>query len=524
MQMKYVSVKEMVAIEKAADQAGHSYAAMMEEAGRGLAEVIHHRYGDISGKRVLALVGSGNNGGDALVALDYLLQWGWDANALILRRRSPDDSLVQRVVERGAGVREASAPGGYSGILNDELKNAAVLIDGVLGTGIKLPLREPLGSLLGITRQVLSGMEHPPVVVAVDCPSGVDCDSGEADQRAIQADLTVCMAAVKEGMLKFPAYGFVGEIVTVDIGIPQGVAEWDGIKREIILKEWVRANLPPRPLDAHKGTFGTALILAGSRAYPGAAVLAGRSAYRIGTGLVTMAVPESIYPGLMESFPEATWVVLEEEEDGIQESSIEKVKTALKRSTACLIGPGWGKGRSTGHFLASFLEIASLPPLVIDADGLRLLSELREWSRTTPPGSVLTPHPGEMAVLCGLSVADIQADRVGTAERFAREWNQIVLLKGAHTVIAAPDGETRILISANPALAKAGSGDVLSGMITGLIAQGMAPFSAAAAGAWLHARAGTLAASRAGSPAALLAGEISGMIGETLAELTSRQS
>jgi NAD(P)H-hydrate epimerase len=406
--------------------------------------------------------------------------------------------------------------------LEEELAGAAVLLDGVLGTGIKLPLREPLDSLLAITGKILNSAASKPAIVAVDCPSGIDCDSGEAAPVCLRADLTVTMAAVKAGTLKFPAYRYLGDLEIVEIGLPKGLEEWDRIKREVIQPEWVAAQLPERPLDAHKGTFGTALIAAGSLPYPGAAALAGKSAYRIGTGLVTMAVAESIYTGLMEAFPEATWIVLEENGSGIRASAVEQIASALGRPTACLLGPGWGTGQSTREFLAAVLDLQDLPPLVVDADGLRLLAELPDWWEKLPAGSLLTPHPGEMSVLCGRSVDQIQADRVLTAETWAREWGQNVLLKGAHTVIADPSGETRILIGADPALARAGSGDVLAGMITGLIAQGLSPFAAAAAGSWLHVQAGHLASDQAGSPAAVLAGGISEMIGPALAELVGQ--
>jgi len=519
--MKYVTVSEMVAIEKAADRAGYSYSDMMEAAGKGLAEEIHNRYDQNTGRGALALVGSGNNGGDALVAVDYLLQWGWKASALLLRQRPDDDPLLKRVAEQGGRVLDASDPDSLEDILEGELSGCTVLLDGVLGTGIKLPLRAPLDELLALTGRQLSRFENPPEVVAVDCPSGIDCDTGEAAPVVLKADLTVTMAAVKAGILEFPAYNFVGDLALVDIGLPSGLSEWEGINREVIERAWVAERIPDRPLNAHKGTFGTALILAGSEELPGAAILAGKSAYRVGAGLVTIGVPENIHLALVSGIPEATWIVLDNGDQGIQESAVDQVRRALGRPTACLLGPGWGRGPSTGKFLAGVLDLDGLPPLVLDADGLRQLADFPDWPRRLPRRSVLTPHPGEMSGLCGLSIPEIQSDRIGTAERFAREWSQIVLLKGAHTVIAAPEGQTKILISAEPALARAGSGDVLAGIITGMIAQGLDPFSAAAVGAWLHARSGKEAESRAGSPAAVLAGDISKTIGQALGGLVN---
>lgn len=514
--MKYVSVSEMIVIEKAADKAGHSYEKMMEAAGKGLAELIHERYGSPPGRRVIALVGSGNNGGDALVALDYLLSWGWIAWVIFLRERPVSDPLIKRVVDRGGILNDYLDPDQSLVDLQAAFAETDLLIDGVLGTGVKLPLRPPLDHLMGNVKGVLEGLEKKPITVAVDCPSGVDCDTGQVSPVCLAADLTVTMAAVKTGTLQFPAYKYLGELEVVDIGLPPGLPEYDRITREIIEEGWVLSRLPDRPLDAHKGTFGTSLVIAGSEEYPGAAVLAGRSAYRIGSGLVTMAVTEGIYQGLIKTLPEATWIVLTEEDGGISEKASDLIKDAIRKPTACLIGPGFGTRKGTGRFLDKVLQLEGLPPLVIDADGLRLLSSSINWQDNIPRDCVLTPHPGEMSALTGLSVEKIQENRVEIAEEFARRWQQIVLLKGAHSVIAAPDGRTKILISANPALARAGSGDVLAGIITGLIAQGLEPFDAAVSGCWIHARAGELAANIKGSPAAVLAGDISNLIGQVI--------
>lgn len=514
--MKYVSVSEMISIEKASDAAGHTYPAMMEAAGRGLAEVIQERFGSLESRKVTALVGSGNNGGDALVALDYLLAWHWTASVIFLGNRSEADPLVQRVVDRGAALFDLLDPDHFSPEIRSEILGSDLLIDGVLGTGIKLPLRPPLDRLLEIVKQVVEGSEERPFAIAVDCPSGVDCDTGEVSPFCLSADLTVVMAAVKAGILQFPAYEYAGELSVVDIGLPAGLKEYEGIPREILEKDWVLSRLPERPPGAHKGTFGTSLIAAGSEEFPGAAALAGRSAYRIGSGLVTMAVPQGIYQGLIKALPEATWLVLPDKSGGIAEQGGKLIKSALGKPTAFLIGPGFGTRRATGKFLRKIIQLEELPPLVIDADGLRLLSSIPDWPSKLPRGSVLTPHPGEMSVLTGLSIEKIQNNRVAFAEEFAQRWKQIVLLKGAHSVIAAPDGRTKILISANPALARAGSGDVLAGIITGLIAQGMKPFEATAAGCWIHARAGELAEKSWGGSASVLAGDISDRIGQAM--------
>ncbi|MCD4804015.1 MAG: NAD(P)H-hydrate dehydratase [Anaerolineales bacterium] len=516
--MKYVSVEEMISIEKAANGAGHSYEAMMEAAGKGLADVIQKEFGHLSPKMITALVGSGNNGGDALVALDYLLSRGWQASALLFRKRSPQDPLMERVRNNGGTILDCSEFPQSRESVQQELVKANFILDGVLGTGIRLPIREPLDDLLGFVKEELDGLRKKPLIIAVDCPSGIDCDSGEAAQTCLRADLTVTMAAVKQGLLRFPAYDYVGKLQFVEIGLPDGLPEMGNIKREVIEAEWVKQILPERPLNAHKGVFGTALVIAGSVNYPGAAILAGKSAYRIGAGLVTMAVPKTIYSGVIGNIPEATWIQLDDLDGAISSSAIEQIKEALERPTACLIGPGLGTNYCSRDFLKKVLRLKNLPPLVLDADGLRLAASTKDWPGTIPAKSVLTPHPGEMSYLTGIPVNEIQGDRVGVAEKYAQDWDQILVLKGANTVIADPGGQTKILEAANPALSTAGSGDVLAGIITGLIAQGISPFEAAAGGAWIHARAGTIAAEQKANAAAVLAGEISDAIGQVVSD------
>ncbi len=539
--MKFVSVEEMIAIEKESDAGGHTYPKMMEHAGRGLAEQVRDAYSHLSEKRALGLVGSGNNGGDTLVAFSYLLEWGWETTAYIVRPRPKDDPLVERLREAGGMILTLDEDTKYKK-LRAALKHHTVMLDGVLGTGIKLPLRGDLAEVLKWVRNTLTKMDDAPHVVAVDCPSGVDSDTGEVAPECIPAELTVTMAAIKRGLLQFPAYNLVGSLKLVGIGLPKGIKAYNAVKREVISSEWVREVLPVRPLDGHKGTFGTALIVAGSVNYTGAASLAGESAYRMGTGLVTLAVPGPLHSALAGQIPEVTWLLLPHEMGVIQGSAAKIVKDNLERVTAMLVGPGFGLEDPTAEFIVQLLgeqapkkgaqigfvkstgeedtpEVTGLAPLVIDADGLKLLARISNWAEQLPSQAILTPHPGEMAVLTELDIEDIQADRIGVAERFAKKWGHVVVLKGAFTVIAAPNGRTMIVPVASPALARAGSGDVLAGLIVGLRAQGVDAFEAAAAGAWIHAQCGTLAAVMLGSSAAVIAGDMIAALPEVLTEL-----
>jgi ADP-dependent NAD(P)H-hydrate dehydratase / NAD(P)H-hydrate epimerase len=543
--MKYVTVSEMRAIEQEADANGLTYEKMMENAGYNLSrEVLKLAYAQEEEEeiQVLGLVGPGNNGGDTLVALARLAEKGWTARAYLVHRKLTGDAQVKRLEEADGEIYLAEKDDGFQQ-LQAFLENADVVLDGVLGTGFKLPLKDEIGSVLAAVQGIVAEMEWPPYIIAVDCPSGVDCDTGQAAAQTIPADATVTMAAVKQGLLKLPAYNLGGELRLVSIGRLDDLKTWQAVKNEVADEGLVLPILPARPTDAHKGTFGTVLIAAGSVNYTGAALLAGKAAYRIGAGLVTLAIPASLHGALAGQFPEATWVLLPHEMGVISSGAADVLIKNLERATALLIGPGLGLEDTTRDFIANLLNGASekpahgrmgfvqgtgtkadskpvsLPPLVFDADGLKLLAKLSGWPKLLPAPAILTPHPGEMSVLTGLATDEIQKDRLTVARKFAQEWGHVVVLKGAFTVIAAPDGRTTTVPVATPALARAGTGDVLAGLITGLRAQGVDAYDAARAGAWIHAQAGLTAAGFQGSTAAVMAGDVLDAIPDVIADL-----
>jgi ADP-dependent NAD(P)H-hydrate dehydratase / NAD(P)H-hydrate epimerase len=509
--MKYVTVKEMQAIEREADTNGLSYAQMMENAGTGLAEAIIDACSHVCDKTVLGLVGSGNNGGDTLVALAYLAQRGWEATAFLVKPRSDDDILMLRLQNQGGKIIQNDSDINHQQLIH-ELRSNAIVLDGILGTGFHLPLKGVIADILELTQKIIQEKEEPTLVIAVDCPSGVDCDSGEAAIQTLPADITITMAAIKAGLLKLPAFPLTGEIKMVGIGLPDELPAWKDIKRVVADNQYVKSMLPMRAIDSHKGTFGTALIIAGSQNYTGAALLAGKAAYFSGAGLVTLAIPSLLHTALAGHFPEATWLLLPDEDGFIAENATKMILDNKERATAILIGPGFGLQKATELFIKSILKSITYQkdttPMVIDADGLKLLSKVEGWAKAIPEVAILTPHPGEMAVLTGLSTDVIQKDRLNIAEKYAREWGHVIVLKGAFTIVASPDGRTGIIPIASPALARAGSGDVLAGIITGLRAQGVSPFESALAGAWIHGRAGLIAAEALGSTISVIAGDI----------------
>jgi len=545
--VKLVTVSEMRAIEAEANATGLTNEKLMENAGYYLAnEIMQLLPGNEEGDavQILGLIGPGNNGGDTLIALARLAEKGWTVRAYLLKRSSAHAALINRLSEsNGEVIYAEDDEGGLQ--LQAFVETAEILLDGVLGTGFEFPIKADIGKILASVKTILGNLENPPAVIAVDCPSGMNCDTGQVSDETIPADITITMAAVKRGLLILPAFSYAGIIRIGQIGELSDLPAWKGIINEVADDQLICNILPDRPLDAHKGTFGTAFIAAGSINYTGAALLAGKAAARIGAGLVTMGIPAPLHSALAGHFPEATWILLPHEMGVIAASAVDVLVKNIDRATAILIGPGIGLEDTTQEFMEKLLGSKStprinskrigfikengipeesgggkaFPPMVIDADGLKLLARIDNWPKLLPATTILTPHPGEMSILTGQSLNDIQADRLGIAKKFAMEWDHVIVLKGAFTVIAASDGRTTTIPFATPALSHAGTGDVLSGLITGLRAQGVGAYESAVAGAWIHARAGLIASKILGHDAVVLAGDVLDCIPDVLQEL-----
>ncbi len=538
--IKIVTVEEMRAIEQEADASGLSFAQMMQNAGRALADHVLTHVESYPGMRITVLVGPGNNGGDALVAGKLIADESECEVAFYLYRpRDESDPNFAAVKEAGLFTADAEHDSRFRA-LKKLISTSDVIIDGILGIGLKLPVKGEMAKFLSTVNKAITAarrIESPlryqtpaypiiggipaPLVIAVDCPSGVDCDSGDADPVAIPANETVTFAAVKRGLVKFPGAGLTGRLHVADIGLPGKLPGRDRVSLEMPAGTDIRALLPELPPNANKGTFGRALIVAGSLNYTGAAAMAAKAAYRVGAGLVTVGAPQPIIPILAGHVPEATWLLLPHDLGVLAEDAANVLKDELENYSALLMGPGWGREETTRNFLMAMLNAEAqrqarrhigfvptstaspktaenhtghLPPLIVDADGLNLLSEIENWWELLPAGTVLTPHPGEMARLTGLTVEEIQARRIELAAAYAAQWQCVVVLKGAHTVIAAPDGRQAVLPFVEPALATAGTGDVLAGALVGLRAQGLPPFEAALTAGYVHGLAGTYAA------------------------------
>jgi len=467
--MKIVSVDQMQAIEKSADAGGLSYEQMIHNAGQGIAEWVRHFLPLAGG--VVGMVGSGNNGGDTLIALTALSQCGARTAAFLARDRG-DDPLLGAYLDHGGQVIDIFDNENVD-LFQAAIQPGTILLDGILGTGLRLPLRGSLSEVMGRIHDVVKNRPGA-CVVAVDCPSGMDCDTGEVSNVTLKAEHTLCMAAVKQGLLKTPGRDYAGQIQLIKIGIDD-IDDHIAEKLPVMIDaDLVRRLLPERPSSGYKGTFGTCQVIAGTKAFTGAAFLAGKAAYRTGSGLVEIASLEVVYQALSGRLIEAVWTVLPEKAGGYDPDGEKLLSGKFEKVDAMVIGPGFGMSDPTKVFIQCLLEdLPARMPVIFDADGLKLLSTLERWHECLPEQVILTPHPGEMAVMTGLSIDQIQTDRWGIAREYSQRWGVVLVLKGATTVVCLPDGTLFVNPVSDACLATAGSGDVLAGMIGGLLAQGM---------------------------------------------------
>lgn len=543
MSIKVVSVEAIRAIEAAADASGVTYATMMKNAGHAVAQRVSEILAEQSDERpdlhITVLVGPGNNGGDGLVAGLAVARTGIaQVRFYLLKNRDGSDDNFRAVQEAGLFVALAEHDHDFR-VLRNMVASADVVIDALFGIGVQLPLRSESAKILRNVIQALNDKQLPetdveafltpavvefgtlvrrrPLVIAVDCPSGIDCDTGAVDNNALPADETVTFIAAKPGLFEFPGAAMVGQLHIAPIGID---ADLPMLRREqhiVMDAATARTMLPIRSVNANKGTYGKALIVAGSADYTGAAGLAALAAYRAGAGLVTVAAPAAVINRLSGELFEPTWLTLPDADGFLVREAGEVVAKKSGEYDALLLGSGWGQRANTADMLTMFLkasmETDNLSSLVIDADGLNLLSQIDSWWKLLPKNTVITPHPGEMGRLAKLSTADVLAKRWELVQRKASEWQVILVLKGAHTLVAMPDGFVAVLPFKTDALATAGTGDVLAGIIASLLAQGCKPFEAAALGGYVHGLAGLLAGRRKHSNRSVIAGDIADSLG-----------
>ena len=514
--MKIVTSEQM-----RSQQAGVDTDTLMENAGLRVAERIRHHLYPMQGVPVVVLAGPGNNGGDGLVAARHLFAWGAHVTVYLCGERKADEPKLAMAREHGASVLHASSDDGY-GQLRQALESAHMAVDAALGTGRSRPVEGRIRDVL--LELAAARAERPELrILALDMPTGLNADTGAVDPACPSADITVTLGCPKIGLYMFPGAEYAGTVEVVDIGAPAGLD--DDIRLELMTRDWAGAALPPRPLSAHKGTFGRTLVVAGSRNFVGAAYLAATAAARSGAGLVTLAIPESLQNAVAARAIEPTYLPLPETSAGVPSpDAAEIVLENAAEYSSLLVGCGIGQAPATGQMLERLLySNAPLPPTVVDADGLNFLASSQDpgWWERHPSRAIITPHPGEMARLSGSSVSDIEDDRVDRAIRSAVQWNKVVVLKGAFTVAATPDGQAMLSPFANPGLATAGTGDVLAGAIAGLLAQGLSLEDGAALGVYLHGLAGQMVRDDLGDTG-MLASDLLMALPRAIKELRSR--
>jgi hydroxyethylthiazole kinase-like uncharacterized protein yjeF len=466
---------------------------LMECAGRGATRVFLERLYCRGPGRVGILAGRGNNGGDGFVIARYLAQRGIEVKVFLLADAETvqGDAAANLQLLSASGIQVIQIPdeGAFANHLK-ALLHQHYWIDALLGTGLKSEVK-------GFYRRAIEfiNASHRPVL-AVDIPSGLNADTGQPCGACIQATVTATFGFAKIGHVVYPGAGYCGPVEVVDIGIPPSMVRSAGVNQHLIQGSAIRPLLGHRAADAHKGSAGHVLVIAGSKGKSGAAAMAAASVLRAGAGLVTLGVPESLNPVLESLLVEAMTVPLPDQGTGLLlEEAFDTILQAAAAKQTLVLGPGLGTASHTRNLTARIIREIDLP-IVIDADGLNNLAGHMGWLKTRTTTTVLTPHPGEMARLTGTSTAEIQLDRLAAARRLAGDVGAYVVLKGARTVVAEPDGRAWINPTGNSGMAAGGMGDVLSGLIAGLLAQGLAACDACRAGVYLHGLAADILAQR----------------------------
>jgi NAD(P)H-hydrate epimerase len=513
--MKLVTAKQMQTLDSLAiKEYGIPGLTLMENAGRGAVDAMVKKFGAPAKKSITILVGPGNNGGDGLVIarLLHLLDALPEVYLLIPAEKLHGDAKTnyEKLRTYPVPIHSLLGPEDMAG-LKTHIEKSRLVIDSLFGTGLTR-------NITGHFAEVIEYVNRSPcAVVAVDMPSGLDADTGRPLGVCIQADLTVTFGLMKQGQVCYPGKTFVGEISIVDIGLPESAVNQMNIATELLGKQ-VGSLLPRRSPTAHKGSFGHLLILAGSTGKTGAAVLCARGALRSGPGLVTLCAPHDLNPIFAISLCEAMTVPLPSSTGVLSIDDHALIQAAMAGKTALAVGPGFGIEKKSADLIKKIYREAALP-MVVDADGLNILAQDSGLIKNPPAPRVLTPHPGEMARLVGCSTADIQNNRLEITREFAVHNKVCVVLKGAGTVIADPQGSAAINPTGNQGMAAGGMGDVLTGIIGGLLAQRLGAWQAACLGVFAHGLAGDCLAKKNGYAGGYLASELAAELPEAFRQL-----
>jgi NAD(P)H-hydrate epimerase len=495
---------------------------LMENAGRQVVAAIEAMHSDILERKVAVLSGRGNNGGDGFVVARTLLQRGVDVAVFLIGRVGDvrGDARTNLEILGRLGLTVVEIADGQAWELHfSEVRDCTLIVDAIFGTGLNAPLT-------GLMETVVADVNASGIpVVSIDLPSGLSADSPEPIGDSIEAGMTVTLAAPKLPLVLPPAEMRAGDIVIADIGIPADVLQsLEGPRVDLLTRASMRELIQPRSADSHKGDFGHVLVIAGSRGKSGAAFLAATGALRSGAGLVTVATGARCQPIVASMAPEYMTEpiaeITEGTEVGLDPDAVDRVLEQARDVVA--IGPGLGQAASTKRFITALVDRATMP-LVVDADGLNAFAGHPErLAGREGRDVIITPHPGEMGRLVGMSTEEVQASRLEIARNFASAHHVYVVLKGHRTIVATPDEKIFINPTGNPGMATGGSGDVLTGMIAAWLAQLLDAEAACKLAVYLHGMAGDLAEADEGE-VAMTATDVAGRLGDAVMELTARR-
>ncbi|MDI6890318.1 MAG: NAD(P)H-hydrate dehydratase [Thermodesulfovibrionales bacterium] len=508
--MKVVTAEEMRVIDRRTiEEYGILSVVLMERAGLAVASKIKELFGkskDSNHQKVIVLAGSGNNGGDGLVVARNLHNECWDVKVFLTPR--PEDLKGDALLQYNAAVKFGVDIRPIKELLKQQsvITPHSIIVDALLGTGLSK-------NVTGMLSEVISLLNRSNIpIISVDIPSGISSDNGQVMGEAVKADYTVTFGLPKRGHLLFPGAQHTGKLFIEDIGFPEELLRSDKLNVELLMKNEVSPLIPQRHRYSYKGDYGHVLIIAGSRGKTGAALMAAKACLRSGAGLVTIGVPESLAEIFQSRVTEEMTLILPDKGDGtLSEKASRVILNFLdEKADIIAIGPGIGVSADTRKLMEVLIR-NSRNPMVVDADGINSLKGGKKVFVKAKAPMIFTPHPGEMARLLNqppfakggqggitVSTQDIEKDRINTALSFAKETGAYLVLKGVPTIIAGPDGRAYINSTGNPGMATAGTGDVLTGMISGFLGQGIKPFNASILGVYMHGLAGDIAASEKG--------------------------
>lgn len=506
--MKIVTSHEMAEIDKLTIQYyGIPSLVLMERAALG---VVKHVL-KFNPENVIILAGPGNNGADGIACARILKD---KVKTIKIFQLFPEENLSEDCKLQLSIAKKLGIPITVGYPENSEIHKADLVIDAIFGTGLKRAIEDKLAEFIGMFNLLKK------LTVSVDIPSGVSSDTGEILGVAVKANLTVTFGLPKRGHLLYPGKDHTGKLFIEDIGFPKELTESDNLKISLIEREFARSVVPPRPMYSHKTRYGHVLVIAGSTGKTGAAIMTAKAALRTGSGLVTMAVPSVLKDVFQSKVFEEMILPLPCTMNTLSRQALPEIMDFVKeKANSVAFGPGVGVNEDIEIILRE-LVLKSQCPVVVDADGITVLSRIMDVLKDANSEIVITPHPGELSRLINISVRDIEKQRIDIAQKVAKELNVVVVLKGVPTVITEPQGRAYLNTTGNPGMATGGSGDVLTGIIASLIGQGLSPFYASVLGVYIHGLSGDIASRRKGFHG-LVAGDLIEALPEAFIELTN---